>query len=98
MTNSEEVPRVSCSIGTRQGEPPVPEQGLVHVFSLQQATLRGLISASRTAKGLTCGGCRPMTNSEEVLRVSYSIGTRQGEPPAPQNGLVHVFSRCGTIP
>ncbi len=34
-----------------------------------------------------------MTSAEEVLRIPSSIGTRQTEPPAPQNGRVHVFSR-----
>ena len=38
-----------------------------------------------------------MTSTEEVPRIPSSIGARQAEPPAPQNGLVHVFSRGGTI-
>ena len=38
-----------------------------------------------------------MTSTEEVQRIPCSIGARQAEPPAPQNGLVHVFSRGGTI-
>jgi hypothetical protein len=33
-----------------------------------------------------------MTNAEEVQHIPSSIGARQAEPPAPQNGLVHVFS------
>ena len=37
-----------------------------------------------------------MTSTEEVPRIP-SIGARQAEPPAPQNGRVHVFSRGGTI-
>ena len=39
-----------------------------------------------------------MTSPEEVSRILSSIGARQAEPPAPQNGLVHVFSLGGTIP
>ena len=39
-----------------------------------------------------------MTSTEDVPRVSCSIGARQAEPLAPQNGRVHAFSRCGTIP
>ena len=56
MTSAEEVPRITCSIGARQAELPAPEERLVHVFSLQLATLTGRISAPRPAKGLTCGG------------------------------------------
>ena len=50
-----EVPE-PLMIGARQTEPPAPEKGLVHVFSLQQATSTGRISAPRPAEGLTCGG------------------------------------------
>ena len=32
MTSTEEVPRIPCSIGARQAEPPAPEERLVHVF------------------------------------------------------------------
>ncbi len=56
MTSTEEVQRIPSSIGARQAEPPVPKKGLVHVFSLQQATLTGRILAPRPAKGLTCSG------------------------------------------
>ena len=57
MTSAEEVPRITCSIGARQAEPPAPEEELVHVFFLLQlATLTGRISAPRPADGLTCGG------------------------------------------
>ena len=56
MTSTEEVPRVSCSIGARQAEQPAPENGLVHAFSLQQATSTGRISAPRPAEVLTCRG------------------------------------------
>ena len=38
-----------------------------------------------------------MTSNEEVPRIPCSIGARQTEPPAPQNGRVHVFSRGGTM-
>ena len=38
-----------------------------------------------------------MTSTEEVPHIPCSIGDRQAEPPAPQNGRVHVFSRGGTI-
>ena len=56
MTSAEEVPRITCSIGARQAELPAPKERLVHVFSLQLATLTGRISAPRPANGLTCGG------------------------------------------
>ena len=98
MTSTEEVQRIPCSIGARQAEPPAPQNGLVHVFSLQQATSTGRISAPRPAEGLACGGAALLTSTEEVPRIPCSIGARQAEPPAPQNGLVHVFSRCRTIP
>ena len=39
-----------------------------------------------------------MTSTEEVSRSPSSIDAQQAEPPAPQNGRVHVFSRGGTIP
>ena len=32
MTSAEEVPRITCSIGARQAEPPAPKEELVHVF------------------------------------------------------------------
>ena len=38
-----------------------------------------------------------MTSAEEVPRIPSSIGARQTEPLAPQNGRVHVFSRGGNI-
>ena len=38
-----------------------------------------------------------MTNAGEVPRIPCSVGARQAEPPAPQNGLVHVFSRGGNM-
>ena len=56
MTSTGEVPRIPCSIGARQAEPPAPENGRVNVFLLQHATSTGRISALRPAKGLTCGG------------------------------------------
>jgi hypothetical protein len=56
MTNAEEVPRIPCSVGARQAEPPAPKNGLVHVFSLKQATSTGSSSVSRPAKRLTSGG------------------------------------------
>ena len=57
MTSAEELPRITCSIGARQAEPPAPEEELVHFFFLLQlATLTGPILAPRPADGLTCGG------------------------------------------
>ena len=37
-----------------------------------------------------------MTSAEEVPRIPCSVGARQAEPPAPQNGLAYVFSRGRT--
>ncbi len=56
MTSAEEVPHIPCSVGARQAEPPAPQNGLVHVFLLKQATLTVRISTPRPAKGLTSGG------------------------------------------
>ena len=56
MTSAEEVLRIPCSVGARQAEPPAPQNGLVHVFSLKQTTLTGRISTPRPAKRLTSGG------------------------------------------
>ena len=32
MTNAEEVPRIPCSVGARQAEPPAPQMGLCTSF------------------------------------------------------------------
>ena len=32
-----------------------------------------------------------MTSAEEIPHIPCSIDVRLAEPPAPQNGLVHVF-------
>ena len=98
MTSAEEVPRTPFSVGARQAEPPALKNGLVHVFLLKRATLTGRISTPQASQGTHKWSARSMTSAEEVPRIPSSIGARQAEPPAPQNGLVYVFSRGGTIP
>ena len=84
MTSTEEVPHVSCSIGARQAEPPAPEKGLVHVFSLQHANFDwpyfGLQARQAAHMWRGCS----MTSAEGVPRIPSSIGARQAEPPVPK--------------
>ena len=57
----------------------------------KQAVLTGPYFDPQASQGTHKWSARSMTSAEEVPRIPSSIGARQAEPPAPQNGLVHVF-------